>query len=702
MPAAKKKRKNKALVIVESPAKAKTIKKYLPRGYAVEATMGHVIDLPKSKLGVDIEDNYNPHYINIRGKGSILKTLRESAKKSDDILLATDPDREGEAISWHVANYLNIDPQAVCRIEFNEITKKAITSALDNKRVIDIDTVNSQQARRIVDRLVGYTLSPLLWKKVKKGLSAGRVQSVATKMIVLREQEIKNFKPEEYWNIELLLCKTVGHCTFKAKYYGRNNKKNEVLSHADADKIKYIVENNKLIVKDIKKKIRKKASPLPFTTSSLQQEANNKLGFSAKKTMMIAQQLYEGIKLPDLGLIGLITYIRTDSTRLSDDAVGECYQYIGQNYGNKYKGRVKSAKKNNNIQDAHEAIRATSVYNTPLKVKDALTPEQYKLYRLIWLRYLTSLMADAKYDATTVDITCDTELFRAQGSIMQFDGFTKVYEEHGINFKDNDNIIPEDIECEDVLYLERYSQEQKFTQPPSRYTEAALVKAMEEKGIGRPSTYAPTISTIMNRGYVEKENKKFYPTELGFIVTDFMDSYFKDIINIHFTAELEKELDLIGEGKREWKEVIDEFYQPFEKDLNKAEVEAEKIKIQDPVSDVQCEKCGRMMVIKRSKYGKFLACPGFPECENTKVYLEKTGANCPECGGDIVKKKSKKGRTYFGCANNPECDFMTWDQPTKKKCPKCNHSLFKKGYGDKAIYYCINDDCDYQVSVRAE
>ncbi|NTW71706.1 MAG: type I DNA topoisomerase [Eubacteriaceae bacterium] len=692
---------SKTLVIVESPAKAKTINKYLPKGYKVLATMGHVRDLPKSKLGIDIENNFEPSYVTIRGKGDILKKLKAEAKSADTVLLATDPDREGEAISWHIANYLNIDEDKAGRIEFNEITKNAVRNAIKSKRKIDMNLVDAQQARRILDRLVGYSISPLLWKKIKKGLSAGRVQSVATKIIVDREKEIMDFVSTEYWNLNLFLSNDEGvKDTFLARYHGINGKKKEIGNEKELEVILKALKDEDILVKSIKKSKKVRKPPNPFTTSTLQQEAFKKLNFSTKKTMSIAQQLYEGLNLEGRGHVGLITYMRTDSVRISDEAKEACKEYILNNLGKEYLGTAAAVKKAKNVQDAHEAVRPSSMELDPRLIKDSLKRDQYRLYKLIWERFVASQMSNGEYDTISVDITCDKFLFKATDSKLVFKGFMKIYDvednEEDEAADSGKNNIPELNEGE-PLVLRKTEKEQKFTQPPARYTEASLVKILEEKGIGRPSTYSPTIQTILFRGYVENIEKKFHPTELGFMVTDLMDEYFKKIIDVDFTAEMEASLDKVADGNVEWQSIIRFFYGDFAKDLEYAEKVMEKITIEDPVSDVECDKCGKMMVIKSGRYGKFLACPGFPECRNTKAIVEDLGIACPECkNGSIIAKKSKKGRVFYGCINYPECNYMVWDRPVKdEKCPECSALLLQKGFGKMTKTYCSNPECSY-------
>lgn len=688
----------KTLVIVESPAKAKTIKKYLPKGYNVEATMGHVRDLPKSKIGIDIDNNFEPSYVTIRGKGDVLKKIKSESNSANKILLATDPDREGEAISWHIAKYLKLDEDEIYRIEFHEITKDAIKNAIHNKRKINMDLVNSQQARRILDRLVGYSISPLLWKKVRKGLSAGRVQSVATRIIVDREKEIMDFESEEYWLLSLKLSKEGKNEEFEAKFYGSNNKKQEIKSQ---EQVEDIIGNLKgdIIVSKVKegKKVRK--SPLPFTTSTLQQEAFKKLNFSTKKTMSLAQQLYEGLSIEKYGHIGLITYMRTDSVRIADEAKNNCKDFIEKQFGKEYVGSSLTPKpKGKNVQDAHEAIRPTTMELEPIKVKDSLKRDHYRLYKLIWERFVASQMENATYETLSVDMDCGKYNFRSTGSNLVFKGFMKIYdssEDEKDDRSDEKNHIP-NLRAEDKLDLKDISKEQKFTMPPSRFTEASLVKILEEKGIGRPSTYSPTIQTILNRGYVEVEEKKFHPTELGFIVTEVMEEYFEDVVDVDFTVDMEASLDSVAEGERAWQDIIAKFYVNFSKELKYAEEVMQEIKIEDPVSDVKCENCGRFMVIKTGRYGKFLACPGFPECRNAKPFLEELGVKCPQCSdGDLVVRKTKKGRNFYGCNHYPECTYMTWDRPITDPCPNCQGILLQKGFGNRKKIYCPNEECGY-------
>lgn len=687
------------LVIVESPAKAHTIGKFLGKEYKIVASVGHVRDLPKSQIGVDIENNFEPKYITIRGKGDVISKLKKEAKNAKKIFLATDPDREGEAISWHLANLLNIDNTEKCRVTFNEITKNSVKNAIKAPREIDMHLVDAQQARRILDRIVGYKISPLLWKKVKKGLSAGRVQSVATRLICDREDEIANFTPEEYWTISALLQKEGVKTSFEAKFYGEGKKKIELGTEQEVNKILDDIKGKKYIVGKVKKGEKKKTPSAPFTTSTLQQEASRKLGFTTKKTMIVAQQLYEGIDIKGVGAVGLVTYIRTDSTRVADSAKAETAEYVKSRYGEKYLPEEKRVYKNKSAsQDAHECIRPTDVNMTPESVKDSLSKEQYRLYKLIWDRFVASQMASAVYDTINADIEVGNYIFKASGSTIKFAGFITLYQEG----KDEDNdeadddeiLIPELVEGEE-LKQKKIESKQHFTQPPPRYTEASLVKTLEEKGIGRPSTYAPTITTILARGYIVKEGKTLIPTELGRIVNDIMKKHFQDIVDVEFTAQLEKKLDDVEEGAKKWVEVMQGFYSQFVDVLKEAEAQIGNIEIPDEVTEEICEKCGRNMVIKMGRYGKFLACPGFPECRNARPIFEDAGVQCPKCGGKVYIKKTKKGKKYYGCEHNPQCDFMTWDMPTNEKCPKCDGFLVKKFSGKKVQFKCINEACDY-------
>lgn len=683
------------LVIVESPAKAKTIEKYLGKNYKVKASMGHVRDLPKSQMGVDIERNFEPKYITIRGKGSVLKDLKSAAKKAKKVFLAADPDREGEAIAWHLAQSLDIDIRSDCRVVFNEITKDAIKESFKTPRAINMDLVDAQQARRILDRLVGYNISPILWKKVKKGLSAGRVQSVAVRLIIDRENEIKNFKPEEYWTIDGNFQK--GTETFEASFWGADGKRKELKTEQDVKEVLERLESNKYMVTKVTKKERKRNPAPPFTTSSLQQEAARKLNFRAKKTMMIAQQLYEGIDLGKEGTVGLITYMRTDSIRISDTAKSEAVQYIEKMFGSDYsQGKAMAAKKSGNIQDAHEAIRPTSVFRDPESVKEYLSKDQYKLYKLIWERFIASQMSPAIMDTMTVEMENNGILFRANGSKIKFFGFMKVYVEGTDDqAEEKTNRLLPDLNEGDVVFSKDLKPEQHFTQPPPRYTEARLVKTLEELGIGRPSTYAPTLDTIQRRGYVALENKRFVPTELGQIVHELMVEFFPEILDVEFTAKMEHDLDNIEEGKVNWVKIIDEFYREFSKRVHKAETEMEKVEIRDEFAGIKCEKCGNEMVYKMGKYGKFLACSNFPECRNTKPILKEIGLKCPKCEkGNIVERKSKKRRVFYGCDRYPECDFVSWDKPTERKCPKCGELLLEKRLKKGVQVQCSK--CDYK------
>ncbi len=688
----------KSLVIVESPAKAKTIGKFLGRKYKIKASVGHVIDLPKSKLGVDIENNFDPQYITIRGKGPVLAELKKEAKKAEEIYLATDPDREGEAISWHLSNALGLNNNENNRIEFNEITKNAIQKAIKNPRKIDMDLVDAQQARRVLDRLVGYKISPLLWRKVRKGLSAGRVQSVTTKLICDREKEIDAFEPEEYWSITALLNKD--SIEFESQLFAaisdNKEKKITIKNEDETNKILKELKNSDFIVKEVKKGNKRRNPYPPYTTSSLQQDASKKIGFSTKKTMSIAQQLYEGIDIQGEGTQGLITYIRTDSVRISDEALKNTTNYILDKFGKDYcvQGRQFKKKKKDDIQDAHEAIRPTSVYRDPEKIKDSLTKDQYKLYKLIWNRFVASQMTPAVYDTLSVKIRANNYIFKSNGSKIKFDGFLKVYT---ISNNSKDINIP-DLEEGEKVDVNKINPNQHFTQPPPRYSEASLVKILEELGIGRPSTYSPTISTILARGYVILENKYFMPTELGILVTEILEQYFQNIVNEEFTADMEQKLDKIEEGKITWKSVIKDFYKDFEKVLEVAEKEISKIEIEEEVTDVECEKCGRNMVIKHGRYGKFLACPGYPECKNTKPLLKEIGVKCPECRGEIIERRSKKGRKFYGCSNYPDCKFVSWQKPSKKKCPECEGLMIIKKLKKKDKLKCTV--CGYEEETK--
>ena len=695
----KETKQKKNLVIVESPAKAKTIKKYLGTKYEVTASMGHLRDLPKSQLGVDIENNFEPKYITIRGKGDLIADLKKAAKNSAKIFLATDPDREGEAISWHLATLLGVDPESDCRITFNEITKTAVKDAIAHPRSINGDLVDAQQARRVLDRIVGYQISPLLWKKVKKGLSAGRVQSVATKLIVDREREIDAFQEEEYWTIDVKLCNISGKSPFIAKFYGKDTKTKMKLSDAaTANTVAEDLRKSSYSVTSVTRGQKKRFPSPPFTTSTLQQEAARKLGFTAKRTMQAAQQLYEGIDNKGNGSVGLITYMRTDSLRIANEALSDCRNYISSAFGEDYvPNKPKFYKSKGNAQDAHEAIRPTSMAFNPEKIKDSLKSDQYKLYKLIWNRFVACQMSDAILDTVQADIFSGNYILKASGSNIKFDGFMAVYVEGKDVIEEKEGKIPK-IEEGQELKFKDIDVKQHFTQPPARYTEASLIKAMEENGIGRPSTYAPTITTITGRGYVAKEGKALYPTELGSIVTDLMAEHFTDIVNVEFTANMENKLDSIEDGKSEWRAVIADFYTPFSKSLADAEDAIGKIEVQDEISDIPCEKCGRMMVYKQGRFGKFLACPGYPECKNTKTIAEEISAPCPKCGGKVEVRKSRKGVKYYTCENGTDC-LLSWDEPTTIRCPKCGGAIMKKRpYRGKGSikYVCFNEDCDFQ------
>ncbi|WP_105978909.1 type I DNA topoisomerase [Bacillus paralicheniformis] len=682
------------LVIVESPAKAKTIERYLGKKYKVKASMGHVRDLPKSQMGVDIEQNFEPKYITIRGKGPVLKELKTAAKKAKKVYLAADPDREGEAIAWHLAHSLDLDLNSDCRVVFNEITKDAIKDSFKHPRMINMDLVDAQQARRILDRLVGYKISPILWKKVKKGLSAGRVQSVALRLIIDREKEINDFKPEEYWTIEGSFLK--GKETFEASFFGINGEKHQLKSEEDVKQILSQIKGNKFEVKKVTKKERKRNPALPFTTSTLQQEAARKLNFRAKKTMMIAQQLYEGIDLGKEGTVGLITYMRTDSTRISNTAQEEAASFIGEQYGKEFLGsKRKPAKKNENAQDAHEAIRPTSVLRKPSDLKAVLGRDQLRLYKLIWERFVASQMALATLDTMSVDLENNGLTFRANGSKVKFSGFMKVYVEGKDDQMEEKNKMLPDLAEGDTVLSKDIEPEQHFTQPPPRYTEARLVKTLEELGIGRPSTYAPTLDTIQKRGYVALDNKRFIPTELGQIVLDLIMEFFPEIINVEFTAKMEKELDDVEDGNIQWVQIIDSFYKDFEKRVEKAEAEMQEVEIEPEYAGVDCEECGHPMVYKMGRYGKFMACSNFPDCRNTKPIVKEIGVKCPSCKtGNIVERKSKKRRIFYGCDRYPECEFVSWDKPLERKCPKCEDMLVEKKLKKGVQVQCVN--CDYK------
>ena len=684
----------KYLVIVESPAKAKTIKKFLGRNYEVIASNGHVRDLPKSTLGIDIENDFEPKYITIRGKGEVLAALRKAVKKADKVYLATDPDREGEAISWHLYYALKLENKNYSRITFNEITKTAVKDSIKHARDIDMNLVDAQQARRVLDRIVGYQISPILWAKIKRGLSAGRVQSVALRLICDREEEINLFIPQEYWSLEALLDVKGSKKPLEAKLIGNKEQKIEIHSEEEMNEILSYLKGKEFTVEGVKVTERLKKSPLPFTTSTLQQDASSKLNFAPQKTMRIAQQLYEGVNIKGQGTVGLITYLRTDSTRISVEADAAAKEYIKEAYGAEFVGAGTVAKKDDKkVQDAHEAIRPTYMTNSPASIKDELSRDQFRLYQLIWNRFMASRMAPAKYENTSVKIAAGDYRFNASASKIAFDGFLSVYNIN--NEKSEGNVMLKSVDEDTQLTLNDLEPKQHFTQPPAHYTEASLVKTLEEFGIGRPSTYAPTISTITARRYVVKEKKNLYVTELGEAVNNMMKKAFASIVDVNFTAMMEGLLDMVEEGKVHWKSVIENFYPDFEIAVKNAEKELEKIKIEDEVTDVICDECGRNMVVKYGPYGKFLACPGFPECRNTKPHFEKVGIPCPMCGGEVVLKKTKKGRKYYGCENNPECDFMSWQKPSKEKCPDCGGYMLEKG--NKLV--CADEKCGYVKTI---
>ena len=690
------------LVIVESPAKAHTIQKYLGPDYEVMASMGHVRDLPASRLSVDVKNDFAPNYENIKGKGELIKKLRAEAKKSDYVYLATDPDREGEAISWHLAQLLKLDETEPNRVTFNEITKSGIKYGMEHPRCIDQQLVDAQQARRVLDRIVGYEISPFLWKKIRKGLSAGRVQSVAVRLVVDREDEIRAFKPEEYWTLEALLQKQgVKAKPFLAKYYGTGGKKCEITTEEQANALKAAAEKEPFIIKSIKMGTRQKNPAPPFITSTLQQDASRRFGFQAKRTMKVAQELYEGINLPDLGAVGLITYMRTDSLRISDEALSAAHDYIQRTYGENYAlAKPRTFRSKSNAQDGHEAIRPTMIDLAPAKIKESLSSDQYKLYKLVWERFIASQMAACVQDTVSTDITAGEHLFKASGFSVRFDGYTRLYTEAVDNEEEQETNLPR-LEEGEHLTLKELKPNQHFTQPPPRYTEATLIRELEENGIGRPSTYAPTLSTILQRGYVEREGKALKPTIVGETVTRLMKEQFGKIVDVKFTAEMEQELDEVEAGKTEWVGMMHHFYDDFTDMLQSAEknMEGTKMKIPDEETDIVCELCGRKMVVRHGKYGKFLACPGFPECKNTKTLQQETPGSCPRCGKNVLAKKSKTGRTYYGCEDNPKCDFMTWDIPLAEKCPQCGSSLFKTT-GRVKMIHCLKEGCGYEKSAK--
>ncbi|MBM6613761.1 type I DNA topoisomerase [Desemzia sp. RIT804] len=688
----------KYLVIVESPAKAKTIEKYLGRNYKVVASLGHIRDLPKSRMAIDTENNYQPEYISIRGKGPLIKELKKYAKKAEKVFLAADPDREGEAIAWHLCHLLGLDIEDKKRVVFNEITKDAVKGAFKEPRSINLDLVDSQQARRVLDRLVGYTISPILWQKVKKGLSAGRVQSVALKLICDREEEIAEFKPEEYWTIDGNFKK--GTKKFKASFYGVKGKKKKLTNAEETQKVIQQIDGDEFEITKVVKKERKRNPSLPFTTSSMQQDAARKINFKTRKTMMIAQQLYEGISLGRGGAVGLITYMRTDSTRISDTAKSEVYDFINEKYGQEYtNAKPRVGKKAEGSQDAHEAIRPSSVKRTPEEIQKYLSKDQYKLYNLIWSRFVASQMKPAVFDTMTVDLERNDVLFRANGQKMKFPGYQKVYIESTESGKsEKDNILPPMEEGETAKTVD-IEPKQHFTQPPARFSEATLIKTLEENGVGRPSTYAPTLETIQRRYYVKLAAKRFEPTELGTIVNNLIAEYFPQIVDVHFTAQMEKDLDQVEDGKEEWVNVIDRFYQPFEKTVKIAEEQMEKVQIKDEPAGFDCEVCGHPMVIKMGRYGKFYACSNFPECRNTKAIVKDIGVTCPTCGeGHVIERKSKKNRIFYGCDRYPKCEFVSWNKPVGRNCPKCEHYLVEKKVAKGKQVICSN--CDYQEELQ--
>lgn len=691
------------LVIVESPAKANTIKKYLGRGYTVVASMGHVRDLPKSQMGVDIENGFKPKYIPIRGKADLIKSLKKEAKASGKVFLATDPDREGEAISWHLANLLNIDVHDSRRITFNEITKNAVREGIKHPRSIDLNLVDAQQARRILDRIVGYKLSPFLWKKIRPGLSAGRVQSVAVRLIVDREEEIRAFVPEEYWTIDALLLKDGEKKPFEARFYGDSNKKIEIKNKEQADAVLAALQGADFTVGAVKKSVRRRQPAPPFITSTLQQEASRRLNFQSRRTMQVAQQLYEGVDIKGMGAVGLITYMRTDSLRISTEAQKDALTFIEETYGQDYLPEAPRVyKTRQNAQDAHEAIRPSMPSLSPQKVKESLTSDQFRLYKLVWERFMASQMANQLLDTVSADILAGGYVFKATGSTVKFAGFAVLYEEALENAQGKKETNPAarplpPLAEGDALQLDSLSPAQHFTQPPARYSEATLIKALEENGIGRPSTYSPTITTILQRDYVEREGKQLKPTALGEVTTGLMKDHFADVVDVEFTANMENNLDGVEEGQKNWVQVLEEFYGGFEKTLKKAEEDLGDVhlKVPDEETDVICERCGRHMVIKTGRFGKFLACPGYPECKNTKPIFHETKGLCPVCGGKMLQKRSKNGKTYYGCEKNPTCPFMSWDEPVADICPKCGATLFKKRGGK---LHCLREGCGWEAA----
>ncbi len=684
------------LIIVESPSKAKTIEKYLGSKYKVIASNGHVRDLPKSQLGVDIDNDFAPKYITLRGRGDVIEKIRKEAKAAKRVYLATDPDREGEAISWHLANMLKLDPSAKCRVVFNEITKGVIQKSIKQPRSIDLSLVDAQQARRILDRLLGYKISPLLWSKVKKGLSAGRVQSVTTKIICDREKEIQAFVPKEYWTVGVKLNHK--RRNFEAKFTGLNGKKKEIKNEEEAKRITDICTDASYVVTGVKVQPKSKHAAPPYTTSSMLQDASNRASMPPKRTMLCAQQLYEGVNIKGKGSVGLITYMRTDSVRISEEAQKAAREYIVKTYGEQYcPDKPSIYRGRNNAQDAHEAIRPTDVSLTPASIKDSLEPGQYKLYKLIYERFIASQMSDAQLEITSVNIDTETDEvanFRAVGSRMLFAGYTAVYSGNSDDEDDEAATLPELNKGEHPKFVSVIPK-QNFTEPPPRYTEASLVKTLEELGIGRPSTYSPTISTIIDRGYVEKEKKLLYPTELGFIVNNVMEENFDKIVDVKFTADMENRLDSIEEGSERWQDIVGDFYVPFKEQLDEAFKNAPKVELKDEVSDVVCDKCGAMMVYKEGRFGRFLACPNYPTCKNTKPILDKIGVKCPKCGSDVIRRISKKGKAFYGCERYPECDYVSWDMPTGETCPKCGSMLVVKIRANGRFVACENKDCSY-------
>ena len=690
------------LVIVESPAKAKTIGKFLGTKYKVVASNGHVRDLPKSQLGVDVEHNFAPKYITLRGRGDVLETIRREAKSAKKIYLATDPDMEGEAISWHLAQILKLDLRSKCRIEFNEITAGTVKNSVKAARAIDMNLVDAQQARRVLDRLVGYKISPILWAKIRRGLSAGRVQSVACRILCDREKEIMDFVPEEYWNITAQLKLKGSRKPLPAKFYGYGDKKTDIHTEAEAQAVVDASAGVPFEVADLKVSERSRHAPPPFTTSSLQQEASRKLGFTTKLTMLLAQQLYEGVEIAGQGVTGLITYIRTDSVRVAEEAQNQARDYVVKTYGAEYvpaKPNIYKGRKG--AQDAHEAIRPAGLSNRPQDVKASLNNNQYKLYKLIYERFLASQMSEARYEVSAVSFRAGGCTYKATGSRTLFNGYTVLYTEGKDEAEEAETALPK-LAIGEKLEAAQIDKEQKFTQAPPRYTEASLVKLLEEKGIGRPSTYAPTISTIIERGYVQREKKQLVPTELGFVVTQLMKDNFQDIVDVTFTADMESKLDRVKDGEQEWTSVIEEFYEPFEKTVEKASESIEKIVIADEVSDIPCEKCGALMVYKMGRYGKFLACPNFPECRNTKAIVEKIGVPCPKCGAELIKRKSKRGKAFYGCERYPDCDFVSWDRPAKENCPQCGAMMVQKMGQNGGYTVCTNKECGHVVRPKKD